>query len=101
MSKYLEPWVATKECLPEEGQEVFAKKWKSPEEDRFLITHCIFKKEWGVHKDAFVVQESPPEYDKNSRHGWVAMNIICWMPAPPHGDANGEEWRNKEIIKDV
>lgn len=85
---YLSPWVATKERMPDEGQEVFTKKWMSPEEDRHIIMHCIFRKEYGVHKDAFVIQASP--YDEH--HGWVAGDIICWMSAPPHGDSNGEEW---------
>lgn len=91
MSEYLEPWVATKDHLPDEGQEVFAKKWRSPEEDTFMIFHCIFRKKHGVHENAFVIQEST--WRENSHHNWVAMDIICWMPVPPHGEANGEDWQ--------
>lgn len=87
---YLSPWVATKERMPEEGQEVLAKCWKPEGYDRFYMYSCIFKKEYGIHQDAFVL--SAPAITEN---GYVIHNVICWMPTPPHGDSNGEEWNEK------
>jgi hypothetical protein len=93
---YLSPWVETEARLPDEDQEVLAKCWNMEGCDRFYMHSCIFKKEYGVHKNAFVIQEYPYRMESGgefvaSDDGCVIQGVMCWMPIPQHEDFNSEE----------